>query len=301
MMKKLKDNIHSKAFIDGIIIAQENDEVTYYKHNDSTVIKHKNPINHIILSIPIIRGNVKMINNLYLGLRSFNLTLLEIDRRLKEETKKEESENPFFEKEEKILKKLKVNLIQLLSFLGIFLGLFFSLIMFIIVPSVLTTMLTNFLSNRIILNLIEGFLRILIFVGFIFLTKNIPEIKTIYMYHAAEHKILNSSKDSSFEEVKKSSKYYWNCASVQLYKLTLCVILFFSFISGYNIFIIDVFLRILLIPILLGVLYEIKVIFDEDKSISFIDKLIQSVILVEPTDEVLSSVLKASMELKERR
>ncbi len=290
-MRKIKDNIHSRAFINGIILSKDDKEVIYNNKEDSLIIRDKKPIKKFILKIPVLRGIYKTLNNFKLGEEGFKLTLQETGKSLSDldsQIKTDKSDN---------LKKRN----SVLIYISIFIGMLFSFILFIIIPSFLTRVLAQAVENTKILNLVEGLLRIISLRYVAKLGRFIPEIRNMYMYHAAEHKILNclqANENPTIDDIQASSKFYWNCATTQFYKVAICMTILFSLIKNSEIFIISLFIRIMVLPLMIGILYEFKIIFD-DKYVSIFDKFVQDAILVEPTDKILESVMKATNEFKE--
>lgn len=294
-MEHRKKSIHSKPFLDGIIINTEETEIIYNR-SQGKIIKSKFRINNkILLNIPIIRGNIKIIKHIILFIKSLNCTLDNMEEELKEK------DISISNTEKKVIDKLKINPVQLLFFIALILGSIFSLLVFIFIPSIIVSFISSFLKADILLSIIEGSLRLLTFFGFIKMTHKIPEFKRLYMYHGAEHKYLNcikNNKEINFNNVKKSEKYYLNCVTYNLYKFAVIVILYFSFFAFDGSYVANLTMRILLIPVILGIAYELKVLFaDNKKNISKFGKFIQDIFIEEPSDEVVRIIMNAMKEI----
>ena len=132
------------------------------------------------------------------------------------------------------------------------LGIFFA------IPYLISALLGKVIDNEWILALLEGVIRLAIFIGYISLISLMPDIKRVFMYHGAEHKCINCIEhglELNVENVRKSSKQHKRCGTSFLIIVMLISIVFFMFIrvdSG----ILKLVIRLLLIPVIAGVSYE---------------------------------------------
>ena len=132
------------------------------------------------------------------------------------------------------------------------LGIFFA------IPYLISALLGKVIDNEWILALLEGVIRLAIFIGYISLISLMPDIKRVFMYHGAEHKCINCIEhglELNVENVRKSSKQHKRCGTSFLIIVMLISIVFFMFIrvdSG----ILRLVIRLLLIPVIAGVSYE---------------------------------------------
>ena len=109
-----------------------------------------------------------------------------------------------------------------------------------------------------IISLLEGILRLLIFVGYVAGISLMPDIKRVYMYHGAEHKCINCVEhgmELTLENVRKSSKQHKRCGTSFLLLVMLISILLFMFIYVKSRWL-RLFLRLALIPVIAGISYE---------------------------------------------
>ena len=295
-MGKKNKTIHSKAFLDGIIINSNNQEVIYNKSQGKIIKTKFKKYNDIFYNVPIIRGNAKAIKHIVLFLKSLNCTLENMEIELKE------NEQRTSNAEKKVKEILNINTIQLLFLISLLIGIIASLFLFILMPSIIVSILFKFINIDILLSIIEGFLRLLLFAIFIKATHKIGVINILFMYHGAEHKYLQCIKNKqepTFENVKKTDKYYSNCVTYNLYKFAFIVVLYFSFFNFDASYVVNLTMRLLLIPILLGISYELKVLFVEDKTkISKLGKIIQNIFIEEPSDEILITIINAMEEIE---
>ena len=133
-----------------------------------------------------------------------------------------------------------------------------ALVLFFALPYFLSGIFRRVIASELLLSLIEGVIRLLIFLIYIVLISLTPDIRRTFMYHGAEHKCINCIEhglELNVENVRKSSKQHKRCGTSFLLIVMLISIVFFMFIrvdSG----ILRLLIRLLLIPVIAGVSYE---------------------------------------------
>lgn len=106
--------------------------------------------------------------------------------------------------------------------------------------------------------LLEGLIRVGIFLGYIILISRMQDIRRVFMYHGAEHKTINcleAGQDLTPENIKKYSRLHKRCGTSFLFVVMIISILFFFFIRVDTVWM-KVVLRLLLVPVIAGVSYE---------------------------------------------
>ena len=114
------------------------------------------------------------------------------------------------------------------------------------------------IESSAVLALVEGLIRLAIFIGYIALISLMPDIKRVFMYHGAEHKCINCIEhgmELNVENVRKSSKQHKRCGTSFLLIVMLISIFFFMFIQVDS-RVLRLVLRLVLIPVIAGVSYE---------------------------------------------
>ena len=152
------------------------------------------------------------------------------------------------------------------------------------------------------ITLLEGVVRLAIFIGYVSLVALMPEIKRTYMYHGAEHKCINCIEhglDLTVENVQKSSKEHKRCGTSFLFLVILISILFFMFINVES-GVLKLVIRLALIPVIAGVSYEFIRLagrFDNwlVNIISAPGLLMQRITTLEPEDDMVEVAI-ASIE-----
>lgn len=203
-----------------------------------------------LTKIPFIRGIFAFIDSLRLGTRCLNHSA----------TFYEEEDGGQESKADKVLNKVFQDKAEsVLMTLTVIVAVLFAVGLFMVLPYFISDYLKRFVRNDSLLAIIEGVIRILIFVLYVLLISLMKDIRRVYMYHGAEHKCINCierGRELTVENVMKSSKQHKRCGtSFLLFVMLVSVVLFF-FIRVDNMAL-KVLLRILLIPVIAGISYEI--------------------------------------------
>ncbi|MEI3212095.1 MAG: DUF1385 domain-containing protein [Lachnospiraceae bacterium] len=128
-----------------------------------------------------------------------------------------------------------------------------------LLPYFLSTLLVQYIRNDSLLAIIEGIIRILIFVIYIVAISLMKDIRRVYQYHGAEHKCINcveNGRPLTIQDVMRSSRLHKRCETSFLFFVILISIILFFFIRGQNPGL-RVVVRIVLIPVIAGISYEI--------------------------------------------
>ena len=202
--------------------------------------------------LPIIRGIDSFISSLVVGMKAISRT--------GEVYAASEQTSKF---ERWLSKKLRIDIMDIAVFIGIVLGLGLAILLFVLAPQFITDGILKLAKqqeiNSILKNLIAGVIRILIFLGYILAVSLIKDIKRLFAYHGAEHKVINcyeNGEELTPENASKYSTIHDRCGTAFLFLVLVVSILFFSFFGWPNIWI-RVGTRILLLPIVAGLSYEV--------------------------------------------
>lgn len=193
--------------------------------------------NKKLKEIPFVRGVFNFIDSMYLGITSL----------LHSAEFVEDEEEMDIEKEKAMMGWTVV--LSVLMAVGIF----------FVLPYLISLLFRSFISSNFVITLLEGIVRLVIFIGYVSLVALMPEIKRTYMYHGAEHKCINCIEhglELNLENVRNSSKEHKRCGTSFLFLVMLISIVFFMFIkvdSG----ILKLVIRLILIPVIAGVSYEV--------------------------------------------
>ena len=204
-------------------------------------------------NIPFIRGIFNFIDSLYLGMNTlmYSASFFEDEEEEQDLSKMTEEEKAIYEKKKAKEEKAWMGGTVVLSVV-LALAIFFAL------PYFLSGFFHKVISSEILIALLEGIIRLAIFIGYIILISTNEDIKRTFMYHGAEHKCIKCIEhglELNVENVKKSSKQHKRCGTSFLLIVMLISIVFFMFIRVDS-KILRLVLRLLLIPVIAGVSYE---------------------------------------------
>lgn len=202
-----------------------------------------------LLNIPFVRGVFVFIDSLILGLKSLNYS-----SSFYEET--DEKPSKLDEEIDKVSSGHEDTFLMVVTTLISFV---FAIALFMVLPYALSEFISKYARNESIVAIIEGVLRILIFIVYILLISRIKDIKRLFMYHGAEHKCINcieKGRPLTVHNVKRSSRLHKRCGSSFILFVMLISIILFFFIRVDS-YIWRVVIRILLIPVISGISYEI--------------------------------------------
>ncbi len=255
--------------------------------------------------IPFVRGVVNFVTSLIDG-----------NRILMRSAEVQETDDEEETKAEKWLKeKHNVELDDILGTVATVLGIVLALGIFVALPQFLAGLFpfekTAAGWDGVWFNLIEGGIRLLIFVAYILLISLIPDLKRVFMYHGAEHKTITcyeEGKELTVENVRGCSRVHDRCGTTFLFLVTIVSILVFSLV---NVLLVDLYtgndkvdglirfgLKILMLPIVAGVSYEILRLLSKAKGgffmiFKFPGLLLQRLTTREPDDDMIECAIAA--------
>ena len=146
-----------------------------------------------------------------------------------------------------------------LMFTALLFAVAITLVLFIIFPTWVVNYLGRWISNAIVLNLIEGLLRIALFIGYVAAIRNMSDIKRLFQYHGAEHKTIHCYENGRVLCPENAEQFYTlhpRCGTSFLVFVLIVSLLLFSFLGWPNLFW-RITSRILLIPVIAGISYEL--------------------------------------------
>ena len=235
------------------------------KSSDRTAIAMRLPDNRIYLKteknkklgkvakIPIIRGVVVFINALVTGTKTL-MKSAEILENFTEEV----DETTGFEKwlENNFGKEGSWNILITIT---VIISLFFTIGVFILFPTAAVNWIGRFTESSILLNLIEGLFRIILFVVYIVLISKMEDIKRVFQYHGAEHKTIHCL-ENELELTPENAKQFYTlhprCGTSFLMFVMVISLIVFSLLGWPNL-LFRILSRILLIPVVAGLSYEL--------------------------------------------
>ena len=246
--------IGGQAVIEGVMMKNKDQYAVAVRKPNGEIeveIEHYVGIAHgsKLLDIPFIRGVFQFLDSLILGMRSLNYAASFYEEDDGKETVTDKAFNKMFKDKADQVFSAVVMIISLVIAVGIFM----------VLPYYITSLFTEYIRSASLMAIIEGVLRIVIFVVYVLSISLMKDIRRVYRYHGAEHKCISCierGRPLTVNNVMRSSKQHKRCGtSFLLFVMLVSVVLFF-FIRVENP-IYRVLTRIALIPVIAGISYEI--------------------------------------------
>ena len=248
--------------------------------------------------IPFVRGVFVFISSMIEGYKCLSRSA---DKQMSAEQDDDEEPSKF---EKWVDEKLGDKLMPIITTVSIILGLALAIALFMLLPSGISKLIDKFVVSLspIAKNIIEGIIKIAIFIGYTSLTALMKDIRRTYEYHGAEHKTITCYEhgdELTVENVKKHCRFHPRCGTSFIF-LVLFISIFVSTVfrvSWGNIFV-RVLVKIALLPIVMGISYElIRLAGKYDnivtKVISAPGLWIQRITTREPDGEEIECAIKA--------
>ena len=277
-----------QAVIEGVMMRGQKAMVTVVRRPSGGLAVSTQPLSTMFTGrmrkTPLIRGIVALIEAMTLGIKallySANISLEE-------------------EGEEKVSGALLWSMVIVALALAV--GLFF------IAPLFLTKLLDPYINSSVVFHLIEGCIRMVIFITYLKLVTLVPDLRRAFAYHGAEHKTINAYEDGAPLEVEATRKYntaHVRCSTSFLFVVLIIAIIVFALVGLPSVWLM-VLSRIILIPVIAAIGYEIIYFAARHKN-SLVRAVLspglwlQSLTTREPDDsqlEVAISALKSVLEI----
>ena len=247
--------IGGQAVIEGIMMRNKDQYSIAVRKPDNEIevtVRDCNQLQkkHPWLNYPIIRGVYSFVDSLVTGISTINYSASFYDDPAEQKsTKADEIGRAVF----------KDKLEAVLMAFTVILSVVFAVGLFMLIPYFVSRLLTPYVSSQFLLNFIEGLVRVVLFILYILAISQMKDIKRTFMYHGAEHKCINCIEHGARltpENVKNSSRYHKRCGTSFLFLVMFVSVIFFIFIRIENTAV-QLVLRILLIPVIAGVSYEL--------------------------------------------
>ena len=259
--------IGGQAVMEGVMMKNQEKYAVAVRKPDQEIVVETSTYeglikNKKIRNMPILRGVFSFIESLVLGMKTltFSASFFEEEEEEKSGSRKAEkragAKKPApTEEEQKKKEKCQEN-----ALMGgtVAISIVLAVAIFMVLPYYISVFFQRFITSQTLLALLEGVIRLTIFIGYVAAISLMPDIKRVYMYHGAEHKCINcieQGMDLTVENVRKSSRLHKRCGTSFLLIVMLISIVFFLFIRVDN-RILQLLLRLVLIPVIAGVSYE---------------------------------------------
>jgi len=236
---KKKLQIGGQAVIEGVMMRTRNFWALSVRRPDKTIstklfenkaLADKNKV----LGFIFIRGVIALFESMILGFKALSFSVNEAT----------EEDIKFSKKEMAI---------------SISIAIVFSVGIFFVIPTVVGKSFSSYFPNDIVYNLLEGLVRIGLFIGYILLVSRLKDIKRIFQYHGAEHKTIQAYENDEeliLPNIKKYSTIHMRCGTSFLL-IVMVVSIFVFALLGRPPVLLRILYRIVLIPVVAGISYEL--------------------------------------------
>ncbi len=268
--KKFRSAIGGQAVLEGVMMRGERSMATAVRDENGNIQVESSRFTPASQKskwkrLPFIRGVINFVNSMIMG--------VQIIMRSGEVFEGEEQPSKF---ENWFSKKFKINIMTVMMWFAVILGIALAIGLFFVIPHfsiegirLLVEKVGHTTMPEFCYNLIEGVIRILIFVIYILLTSIMKEIKRVYMYHGAEHKTISCFErglELTVENVQKQSTIHDRCGTTFMFLVMIVSVALFSIVgivpnnivtSKTGAMFIKLLIKLALLPIVAGISYEI--------------------------------------------
>ncbi len=238
--------IGGQAVLEGIMMKNQDSYAVAVRRPDQEIVCKKETAGgllqrHPALNVPFIRGVVAFIDSLVLGIGTLNYSASFYEE--EGETGEPAGEKP-------------------LDAMTVVLTVAFSIVLvvalFMLLPVLITQLLSRFITSPFLLGLLEGVIRILLFLGYVGGISMMKDIRRVYMYHGAEHKSINCIEHGhplTVDNVAASSRFHKRCGTSFMILIMLISVIFFMFLRFDSLWM-RLLSRVVLVPVIAGISYE---------------------------------------------
>ena len=246
--------IGGQAVIEGIMMKNKDEYATAVRKPNGEIEVEKETYVSLtervkLFSLPFVRGVFSFADSMILGMKTltWSASFFEDDEDVQPGKFELWLDKVFGEKLEGVLMSL-VMVFSVVMAIGIFM----------VLPLVIAGVFRKVITSETVMAVIEGIIRIAIFITYIKLVSRMEDIRRTFMYHGAEHKCINCIEhgmELTVDNVRKSSKQHKRCGTSFLLIVMVISILFFMFVRVDTLWL-RILSRIVLVPVIAGVSYE---------------------------------------------
>ena len=289
-------NIGGQAVLEGIMMRHGDDYAVAVRKPDGEIFVQKEEYHSVIkwkalTKIPFIRGVFNFIDSMVLGIKTlmFSAEFYEDEEEVKSEKELTEEDIAKKEKQEKWMMNATVAISVVIA-----------VAVFMVLPYFLSSLLKPLMPSYHLRTLVEGFVRIGIFILYIALISRMDDIQRTFMYHGAEHKCINCIEHGlplTVDNVRISSRQHKRCGTSFLFFVLAISIILLMLIQVESP-LMRVIVRIALIPVIAGISYEVLKLAgrSENPIINLLSRpglAIQKLTTKEPDDSMIEVAIQA--------
>lgn len=300
-------NVGGQALIEGLLMLGPESSATAIRKPDGQIVveKKKLPPKSIFSKIPVVRGVFNFVRQMITGVKALMYSAEFMDIEMEDDYKPS--------KLDKFIERIAGDKFKdVLIYFSVFIAIILGIGLFMLLPNFITSLFVGINKTTragvIVSNLLEGVIRIIIFMVYLTMASKLEDIKRVWQYHGAEHKTIHcfeNNEELTVENVQKYSTKHPRCGTSFLFIVMIVSIIVFSF-AGWHGRWINLLLRLLLIPVVAGISYELLKLGGKSNSkiigiLKYPGLWLQNLTTSEPDDdmvEVAITALKAAIEEK---
>jgi uncharacterized protein YqhQ len=288
--------IGGQALIEGIMMRGPKDVAIAVRKQDKEIELKKEKLNTLgmkykFFALPFIRGVVGLIESMVMGIESLMYSAEFFEE--EEEEKEENFLNKVFKDSAETAEIVITLIVSLLLTIGLF----------ILLPSFFTNLFKNKIESPFVFNIVEGLIRIFIFLLYVVLISKMEDVDRIFEYHGAEHKTIHcyeNGDELTVENVKKYPILHPRCGTSFLFMVMIVSIFVLSFF-GWPDPLQRFLIRLLMLPVIAGISYEINRLIGKSNSaiayyLSYPGLFLQKIATVKEPDGEQIEVAIAALE-----
>ena len=250
-------NVGGQAVMEGVMMRSPTGIAMAVRRADGKIVTqysdHENKAKKgTLLGLPVVRGCVAFVDSLTTGYR----TIMDSANMYGEDAFKDEEPSKF---EKWLAKTFGKDIEDVVMGFALVLGILLAVGLFIFLPQLISSLI--FGSNTgVWRSLVEGVLRVGIYIGYLFLCSAMKETKRLFMYHGAEHKTIacyEAEEPLTPENAMKHSRLHPRCGTNYLFLVMAVSILFFAVVGWNSNFFVRLATRLVFLPVVAGLSYEV--------------------------------------------
>ncbi len=305
--KQHKTSIGGQALIEGIMMKGPKGTAMSVRLPDGTIdteLEANTGKRNPVMKIPIVRGVYAFADSMISG---YKYLMKSADKALTEEEKEED-----MSKLDKWLNEhLSENMMNIVTGVSSVLGVVLAMLVFLYLPIEIVDLFDTYILTTIDISkyhpLIEGIMRIIIFILYMYLVSKMSMIKRVFMYHGAEHKAIfcyENGLDLTVDNIRKMSRFHPRCGTAFMFVMIILsmtasfsLVLIFPELVNIN-KILWMAIKLAILPVVMGIGYEfIKYAGKHEnivvKILSYPGLLMQRITTVEPTDDIIEVAIES--------
>ena len=296
-----RTSIGGQALLEGILMRGPKQQAIVCRTPDGLVEKvdelHLVKDKHPILGWPLIRGVVTFIDSMVKGMQAltYSADLLPIEEQGEPSKLDQWIEAHFSEEKAK----------DIIIGVAVVLGILLAVGLFVLLPTLLAGVTDYWIKSPVVRSLVEGVLRIAIFIGYLWAVTRMPDVARMFAYHGAEHKTIfcyEKNLPLTVENVRVQSRFHPRCGTSFLFVVVIISILVFTLVSinikMWDNVLVRIGLRLLLLPVIVALSYEFnRWVGRHDNAVSRVlsapGKWLQRLTTNEPDDSMIECAIRA--------